>query len=79
MDPSEQLARSQVADEDAIGGEKVIAGQLAQRAPAQVVKDAVGHFAGKLVDNEKLQVDRTAAAVGMAGVRHAVADIGGDT
>jgi hypothetical protein len=64
---SEQLARRQLANEDAIGGEEVIAGQVAQRAPAQVVKDRVGHFPGELVDNKKLQVDRAAATVGMAG------------
>ena len=41
----EQLAGREVADEAAVGGEKVIAGQFAQRAPAQVVENAVGQFA----------------------------------
>jgi hypothetical protein len=44
---SEQLTGREVADEAAVGGEKVIAGQFAQRAPAQIVENAVGQVAQK--------------------------------
>ena len=62
-----------------IRGQKIVARQLTQGTPAKVVKNMVRHFSGKLMNREKLQIDRTSAAVGVASVRYPVADIRGDT
>src|SRR5277367_5708884 len=70
----EQLAGGEVADEATVGGEEVVAGQVAQVAPAQVVENVFCDFALEVLDGKELQVNRAAIAVGVAHVGYERAD-----
>ena len=50
----EQLACRQVGDKPTVGSEEIVAGKIAQIAPAQVVEDVVSHLAFEVVDGEEL-------------------------
>ena len=62
----QKFACGEVADEIAVGGDEVVLGQIAQRAPAHVLEDEVGDLAGVFLDQKELQIDGAAAAVVVA-------------
>jgi len=74
----EELSSGEIANEAAIGGEKIVAGQVSEFAPLHIVEDAVGDLAAEFADREELQIDGAAAAIGVAGASDAGAYLGGD-
>jgi hypothetical protein len=76
--PLKQLSRSQVADEAAVGGEEIVAGQVFEACPTDLLEDAVLDFAAELMDREKLQVDGAAVTVVVANAGDRWADDGVD-
>ena len=64
----QQFARSQIANESSIGGEKVVGGQVFKLGPAHFVVNAVLDFAGEIMHGEELQIYRAAVTVVVADV-----------
>jgi len=75
----EQLAGGEVFDEIAVGGEEVVAGQIFELDPLDLLEDAVFDLAGELFDGEELEIDGAAVAVVVADVGDPGADLSGDT
>jgi len=62
----QQLARGQIADKASVGGQEVVAGEVLEAYPADLLVDLVVDFAGELVDGKELQVDGAAMTVVVA-------------
>ena len=62
----QQLARRQVADQPAVGGQEVVAGKVFELDPAHLVIDAALDLAGELMHGKELQIDGAAMAVVVA-------------
>ena len=74
----EEFAVGEVADEVEVGGEEVVGRGGWRRGPEHVLEDAVDELAAELADEEELDFDGAAVAVGVADGGDAVADGGGD-
>ena len=55
----------QVADEAAVGGEKVVSGKIFAGYPAEIVEDVIDQLALEGVDGKELEIDGAAIAVGV--------------
>lgn len=59
----QQFAGGEVANQSSIRGEEIVAGEVFEAYPADLLVDLVIDFAGELVDGKELQVDGTAMTV----------------
>ena len=59
-----------------VGGQEIVAGQIVEPNPANLLIDVVDDFAGKLAHREELQIDSTAVTVIMADAGDAGANGG---
>jgi len=75
--PLQQLPGGQVADQVAVGGKEIVAGQVVEPDPANLLIDVVDDFARELVHREELQIDSAAVTVVMADSGDARANGGG--
>jgi hypothetical protein len=74
----QQLAVGEVADKGEVGGEEVVFGKFGERAPEHLLEDAVVELALEVADEEELDLDGTAVAVGVVNDGDALADGGID-
>src|ERR1035441_6472433 len=72
----QQLARRQVADQPAVGGQELVIGKVFEADPAHLLIDAALDLAGELMNGKELQIDGAAMAVVVAYAGDAEADGG---
>lgn len=76
---SKEFAVGEVADESAVGGQEVVAGQAFEGDPADVVEDVIDDFALKGANGKELEVYCSPVAVGVMNTGDKGTDLGADS
>lgn len=74
----QEFSGGEIANKPAIGGKEIVAGEIFETHPLELMENLVLQFAFEGVHSEELQIDRSAVTIIVANVGDARANCGGD-